>query len=36
MNAYNSNDNDMILSFLDNTWNLMLLYVLYDLNGFLE
>jgi hypothetical protein len=36
MNAYNSNDNDMILSFLDNTWNLMLFYVLYDLNGFLE
>jgi hypothetical protein len=36
MNAYNSNDDDMILSFLDNTWNLMLLYVLYDLNGFLE
>jgi hypothetical protein len=36
MNAYNSNDDDMILSFLDNTWNLMLLYALYDLNGFLE
>jgi hypothetical protein len=36
MNAYNSNDDDMILSFLDNTWNLLLLYVLYDLNGFLE
>jgi hypothetical protein len=36
MNAYNSNDDAMILSFLDNTWNLLLLYVLYDLNGFLE
>lgn len=36
MNSYNSNDDDMILSFLDNTWNLMLLYVLYELNGFLE
>jgi hypothetical protein len=36
MNAYNSNDDDMILSFLDNTWNLMLLYVMYELNGFLE